>query len=402
MSMARRMHLLTATAVTRLATQPGKHHDGQGLYLQVRPPKSDSKSVAPSVSWLYRYTRNHKAHALGLGAFPVISLGEARKRAADARHKVALGTDPIEQKRAQVASVRGAVTFKQAADAFIKSHRPAWKSETHAEQWEQSLRDYVFPAIGDKSVAAITTDDVLQILRPLWATKVETGSRLRNRIELILDAARAQGYRSGENPARWRGHLDKLLPKKSKVREVKHHPALDWRDIPTFVATLRQREGTRARALELAILTGGRTDEVLKAPWREFDLDARLWTIPGGRMKNSKVHRVSLSGAAVNILQSLPRDGEFVFTDQGRRLPRNALRKVCNAIVPKEIATPHGMRATFRTWVAEATSYPPELGEMAISHTVGDATERSYQRSDLVEKRRSLMNDWAKFCKGEV
>jgi integrase len=264
------------------------------------------------------------------------------------------------------------------------------------------LRDHANPILGAMPVGTIDTAAVMRVLEPLWATKVETASRLRNRIELILDAARAQGHRSGENPARWRGHLDKLLPKKSKVREVRHHAALPWRDIPAFMATLRQREGTRARALELAILVGGRTDEILRAPWREFNLDARLWTIPGGRMKNSKVHRVSLSDTAVKILQSLPHDGEFVFTDRGRRLPRNALRKVCNSIVPRAVATPHGFRATFRTWVAEATNYPPELGEMAISHTVGDATERSYQRSDLVEKRRSLMNDWAKFCKGEV
>jgi integrase len=178
-----------------------------------------------------------------------------------------------------------AVTFKQAADAYIKSHRPAWKSETHAEQWEQSLRDHAEPILGAMPVGTIDTAAVMRVLEPLWTTKPETASRVRNRIELILDAARAQGYRSGENPARWRGHLDKLLPKKSKVREVRHHAALPWRDIPAFMATLRQREGTRARAFELAILVGGRTDEILRASWREFDLDARLWTIPGGLVR---------------------------------------------------------------------------------------------------------------------
>jgi integrase len=390
--MARRMHILTATAVTKLATQPGKWHDGGGLYLQVRPPSGADRDTAKS--WLFRFQKNGKARALGLGPFPVISLGEARRLAADARHKVALGTDPIEAKRAQVASPNGA-TFKECAKAYVEAHRGGWRSAKHAEQWEATVETYAYPFIGDKLVSAIDTSAVMLVLEPIWHRAPETASRVRGRIESVLNFAKTKGFRTGENPAAWRGHLQNLLPKKNKVKAKTHFAALPYAQLPSFMAELREMDGVKARALEFTILTAVRTDTALGGRWEE--INGSVWTIAAGRMKAEQTLNVPLSDRATAILKELPRSGDFVFSQRGVPLPEHALLQTVKKIAP---VTTHGMRATFKTWATEKTNFPREVIEAALAHTP-DELELAYQRGDLFDKRRELLNAWAAYCGGE-
>jgi integrase len=387
---------LSAVQVRNLS-QPGLYHDGDGLYLQV--------SRGGSKSWIYKYMLDGRAREMGLGPLSLISLGEARSRATEARKLRLDGTDPIEARQAKRNGIRleaaKSVTFDACAAAYIDAHKAGWHSVKHQDQWRNTLKTYASPVFGNFPVQAVDVGLVMKVLEPIWHDKSETASRLRGRIEAVLDWATVRGYRNGENPARWRGHLDKLLPARGKVRKVEHHAALPYRDVSAFMTGLRDQEGIAARALEFLILTAARTGEVIGACWDEFDFVDRLWVIPAARMKAGREHRVPLSDPAAAIIRKSekPRIGEFVFT--GRKLTRPlsnmAMLKVLERMGRVEL-TVHGFRSTFRDWVAEQTNAPSEVAEMALAHTVGDKVEAAYRRGDLFEKRRELMEDWARYC----
>jgi integrase len=303
------------------------------------------------------------------------------------------GIDPIETRDAK-RPTREPVTFAAAAKQYVAGHERAWKSADHARQWRNSLDLYVLPVIGERPISAIDTHDVLTIVEPLWQDKTETATRVLNRISLILDWAAARKLRTGDNPARWKGHLDAVLPKRSKVQRVVNHAALPYNRLPQFMAALRQQSEIGAKAAELMILTATRTNEVRFAPWSEFDLAGRLWTIPAARMKAERDHRIPLSEPVLAILSALPEAGERVFPGMGQHAILKALQRVEPGI------TSHGFRSTFRDWVAEQTNFPSEVAEMALAHAVGDKVEAAYRRGDLFEKRRQLAEEWARYCDG--
>jgi integrase len=294
------------------------------------------------------------------------------------------------------------ITFRQCAERYVEAHRAGWSNPKHAAQWQSTLATYAEPVIGDMPVKKIGgngdgTDLMLKILEPIWHTKTETASRVRGRIESILDWAKARGYRDGENPARWKGHLDKLLPARSKVAPVQHQAAMPYTEVPAFMKRLRLMPGTAARALEFTILTASRTSEVLEAKRSEIDLDSRMWTVPAARMKSRKVHRVPLSNSAIRIIKSMP-DGDFLFPGavKGRPLSNMAMLKTLERMGAQ--TTSHGFRSTFRDWGSETGNYPNELLEMAIAHTISNKVEAAYRRGDLLKKRHKLMADWDRFC----
>ena len=390
----RTMHRLTAAAVAR-QSKPGKYADGGQLWLQV--------SKWGTKSWLFRYNRHGKDRWHGLGAVDILSLAEARERARYCRKLLLDDIDPIDHRKAQRTQARleaaRAMTFRECAEAYIEAHRPSWKNPKHAAQWPSSLSTYAYPFFGDLPVADIDTPLVLKALEAIWSSKPETANRVRGRIELVLDWATARQYREGGNPARWRGHLDKLLPARSKLRTIKHHAALPYKDIATFMADLSREEGVSARALELVILTAARTGEVIGATWNEIDLDEKLWAIPPERMKAGKEHRIPLSDRAVGILNGLPRDGRYVFPGGKAKMPLSnmAMLKTLQRMERGDL-TVHGFRSTFRDWCAEQTAFSHEVAEMALAHAVGDKVEAAYRRGDMFEKRRRLMDDWASYC----
>ncbi|AYK23080.1 tyrosine-type recombinase/integrase [Pseudomonas aeruginosa] len=390
------MGSLTVKTVEKLikAGTPGTTGDGDGLYLQV------ARNGSPS--WLYRFQLNGKRRNMGLGSCDLVTLAEAREKAAEARKLAAAGIDPIEDRKEKEGAAKAAsVTFDNCASDYIAAHRPGWKNAKHAQQWENTLATYATPIIGKLAPQDITTAHILEVLKPIWSAKPETASRLRNRIELILDAAKARNLRHGENPARWRGHLDKLLPKRTKVRAVVHHPALPWAEIPKFMAGLAEHRDLTYAAMRLTILTACRTSEVLAATWDEIDDGARTWTIPGARMKSGKEHRVPLSDPAFGILTNLPRiDGSpylFPSTRKGKHLSNMAMLMGLRRMERDDL-TMHGFRSSFRDWAAECTPHPNFVVEMALAHVVGNAVEAAYRRGDLFEKRRQLMEDWAHYC----
>jgi integrase len=315
------------------------------------------------------------------------------------------GRDPLAAKRAKRDQARlaeaRAMTFRQCAEAYIDAHRAGWRNPKHAGQWPATLETYVYPTMGALPVQAVDVGLVMKAVEPIWTTKPETAGRVRGRIESVLDWATARGYRQGENPARWRGHLENLLPKKSKVRRVEHHAALAYTEIAEFVAELRRQEGVGARALEFAILTAARTGEVLGARWDEINIAERLWTVPASRMKAGKEHRVPLSDAALAIVERLAaiRSGDFVFPGarEGRPLSNMAMLMTLRRMGRGEL-TAHGFRSSFRDWAAERTAFPAEVAEMALAHVVGNKVEAAYRRGDMFEKRRQLADAWAKFC----
>lgn len=393
--MAKSVEKLTAEFVNEV-TKPGFHGDGLGLYLQV--------SVWGTKSWVLRYTRHQKAHTLGLGPAHTISLMEARKRARKARQQLLDGIDPIAAKREAAAAAKleraRMMTFRDCAEAYIKAHRAGWKNEKHADQWAATLETYAYPIVGKLDVASIDTALVMKVLEPIWTEKNETASRVRGRIESVLDWATARKYRQGENPARWRGHLDKLLPKPTKVQKVEHHAALPYREIGAFMADLRQRQGMSVLALEFSILTCARTSETIGATWAEIDLANRVWIVPATRMKAEKEHRVPLVDRAIEILQELqPLGGTYVFPGPK---PEKPLSNMGMLQLLKRMERPdltvHGFRSTFRDWAAEQTNFPSELAEMALAHTVSNRVEAAYRRGDMFEKRRKLAEAWAKYC----
>lgn len=394
--MAREIDRLSPKAVVH-KKRPGYHPDGGGLYLQVSPTGSKS--------WVFRFMLAGKAREMGLGPLHIISLAEARTKAADCRKLLLARVDPIEARDAEnartaIESARS-ITFAECAAAYIKAHKAGWKNAKHVDQWTNTLKTYCGLVMGSLPVREVDTGLVLKVLEAIWTEKPETASRLRARIEKVLDWATVRGYRSGDNPARWRGHLDKLLPKLEKRKRVKHHPALPFEQVGAFMESLRAQEGIAARALEFTVLTAGRTGEVIGAKWDEIDLNAALWTIPAARMKAHREHRVPLSPRAVKLLQGLlaTRRGDYVFPGQkeGTSLSNMAMLELLKRMDRTDL-TVHGFRSTFRDWASERTNYPREVCEMALAHTVSDQVEAAYRRGDLFEKRRRLMNEWAKYC----
>ncbi|HCP82091.1 MAG TPA: integrase [Octadecabacter sp.] len=368
------------------AAAPGRHGDGRGLFLYVKP--------SGTRSWVLRYQVQGRRRDLGLGPYPDVSLAMARDRAAEARRLIAEGEDPITKK--QQAKPK---TFREAALELIESKRPGWKNAKHAAQWTATLEAYVFPKIGAVQVARVETADVISTLTPIWSEKPETANRVRQRIEAVIDYASALGIRSGDNPARWRGHLDHLLPKPKKVRAVKHHPALPHAQIAVFMTDLAQREGLAARALAFTILTAARSGETRGMTWGEVDLDAKVWTIPAGRMKAAKEHRVPLTDAVLALLgqraEGTP-DDALIFGSEakpGKPISDMSMTAVLRRMDRTNI-TVHGFRSTFRDWAGETTGFPREVIEAALAHGIKDKAEAAYARSDLFDKRRKLMEAW--------
>jgi integrase len=393
--MARTAEKLSALVVKRLATTPGMHAVGDNLYLQVKNG---------GASWVLRYMLDQKARYMGLGSFRNWTLADARERAREQRKLLDDGRDPLDvrdeiKKRERVDAARG-TTFRECAAAYINAHRAGWRNKRHESQWRTTLASYAEPVIGTLPVQAIDTTLTLKILEPIWTAKPETASRLRGRLEAIIDWAKVRGYREGENPARWRGHLDKLLPARSKVRRVEHHAALPYAELPAFLASLRGQQSIAARALEFAILTAARTGEVIGATWAEISFAEQVWTVPAARMKASREHRVPLSERALAILKEMHTSADgFVFSGGrlGKPLSPTALILVLRRMGHADITT-HGMRSAFRDWCAERTNFPSEVAEMALAHTVSDKVEAAYRRGDLFERRRRIMNEWARFC----
>ena len=384
--------------------RPGLHSDGGGLNLRVAQFEKNGESWITK-SWLFRYQLNGKERRMGLGSVQTVSLAEAREEAARWRKELRTGADPIELRKTERARVAinsaKSMTFQDCAASYIKAHRSAWRNAKHELQWSRTLESYAYPVFGNLPVSAIDIGLVTKVLEPIWSTKTETASRVRGRIEAILDWATVRQYREGENPARWKGNLDKLLPGRSKVRTVKHHAALPYDDISEFMTELGEREGIAARGLEFLILTAARTGEVMDAVWSEFNLDENMWTIPAERMKAGREHRVSLSTEAAGIIADLMamKISDYVFPGSAanRPLSNMAFLQLLRRMKRADI-TPHGFRSTFRDWAAERTAYPSEVAEMALAHSVGNRVEAAYRRGDLYEKRRRLMDDWARFC----
>ncbi|MCD5995572.1 tyrosine-type recombinase/integrase [Pseudomonas sp. CDFA 602] len=386
------MSKLTQSFV-RTVEKPGSYHDERGLILRV--------GASGSKRWTLRYQLNNRRHDLGLGSFPAVSLKAARLAVDTYRLDISQGIDPLSKRTLPDEAVPdqapAVLTFRSEAERYIATHRQSWKNLRHAQQWSHSLRDHVYPLIGDLPVSSIETDHVLEVLTPIWGEIPETAFRLRNRIELVLDAAKARKLREGENPARWRGHLDKLLPRQT-------HSKLPFSAMPAdqlgaFMYRLDSLASTSARACELLIYTACRSAEVCDARWSEFDLKTGLWTIDAARMKAGKTHRVPLSPQALQVLQQQQgKHGVYVFPNarHAASLPGNALRRVMHELQASEFV-PHGFRSTFRTWAAESTLFPREVCEMALAHTLGDKVEAAYNRGDLLTKRRQLMNEWAAF-----
>jgi integrase len=400
--MAHSIARLTSLKLDRLRDKPGMHADGGGLYLQVKNG---------GASWILRYQLNGRTRYMGLGPLVLFGLKEARAKALNAKRLRYEGTDPLEAKRqARIRAhldVAKAVTFQQAAEKYIAAHKAGWQNAKHADQWKNTLATYAGPVIGTFPVQAIDTALVLKVLEPIWSTKPETASRVRGRIEAILDWAKVRGYCAGENPARWKGHLDHLLPARTKVRQVEHHAALPFGEIAAFMTALQQQEGTAARALEFTVLTAARTGEVLGARWSEIDVRTKIWIVPAERMKARREHRVPLSKRALAILGNMTAghaagQGEtegFVFPGAKRGAPlSNMAFLMLLRRMGRDDLTAHGFRSTFRDWAAERTAFPAEVAEMALAHTVGDKVEAAYRRGDLFEKRRRLIEAWAAFC----
>ncbi|CAN7536784.1 tyrosine-type recombinase/integrase [Phyllobacterium sp. LjRoot231] len=387
--MARPIHKLSDVEVK--AAGPGRHGDGGGLWLEVTP--------SGSRAWLFLFKIGKRRTAMGLGGYPGTSLAKARKLAGAARDALSEGRSPLTEKHKEAEP-----NFAQAVEMFLADNKTAWRNEKHRAQWDMTLGDAYCSHLRPLMVSEIGTEDVLKTLRPIWQTKSETASRLRGRVERILAFCKAKGWRSGENPAQWRGHLDAALPKPEKLKRRCHHKAMPYADVPAFVARLRGSDAMAARALELLILTAGRSGEVLGARWDEIDLERAIWTVPASRMKAGTKHEVPLSPRAAAILEQLAeeRKNAFVFFGQRKDRPLSAssMEMLLRRLKAKDATTVHGLRSSFRDWVGDATAFPRELAEHALAHRVGDETERAYRRSDALEKRRKLMVAWADFVEG--
>ncbi len=374
---------------------PGKYEDGGGLRLVV--------SNAGARKWVLRFTIGGRRREMGLGSYPDVSLAEARDKATECRKLARDGVDPIEARQTEPEKTP---SFTSCAARYIRAHRRGWKNTKHAKQWVRTLKAYARPEIGSKTVDAITTEDILKILSPIWTTKTETAKRVQGRIENILDYAAAHKYRDPLNPARWRGHLDKLLPKPTRVKKVAHHPAMPHTEVPAFMAELSNNDSISALALRFLILTATRTSEVLQAQWDEIDLKAAAWTVPAERMKTRREHRIPLSDAALVILGSVPRieGNPYIFpgTRQGRPLSGMALLQLMRGMGygregSRGNYVPHGFRSSFRDWSGEVSSFPRDVAEMALAHVIENKVEAAYRRGDLFTKRQKMMQEWADY-----
>jgi integrase len=401
--MARTIGKLSPAAV-RAANKPGIYGDGGGLYLNVGPTGGKS--------WLFRFMLNGTAREMGLGPLHTIGLAEARERALAARKLRLDGVDPLEARKAEkarkVAELAAMVSFRKAAEGYIKAHRAAWRNAHHAWQWAATLESHAYPVIGDLAVGAVDTGHVTKILEPIWNTKTETATRVRGRIEMILDYAKTHGWRTGENPARWKGHLQNVLPAPTKVAKVEHHAALPWAEIGAFMVELQKEDGVAAQAFRFTILTAARTGEVIGARWSEIDMKAAVWTVPAARMKAGQEHRVPLSEAALAVLEEAAKlrpasrvDGPVFPGGKGGKGSAglsNMAMLVLLRRMSRDDLTVHGFRSSFRDWASEATRHEHAVVEKALAHTIESKVEAAYRRGDLLEKRRPLMNDWAAFC----
>jgi integrase len=400
--------MLTEKKIARLMRTAGRYHDRDGLYLRVK---------GSSASWMFRFEvaddrpgreGKRRERWLGLGSYRAFNLKEARRRAREQRQLRADGVDPVEVRKAKKAeralSAAKAMTFRQCAEAYIAANEHTWRSVKHAKQWPSTLATYVYPVLGNLPVADIDIGLVLKCIEPNWSSKTETMSRVRGRIESVLDWATVRKYRVGDNPARWDGYLEHALPSKSKLAAVVHHAAMPYAELGVFMGALREREGVAARALEFLILSCARAGEILGARWPEIDLDARMWTVPATRMKSGKEHRVALSERAVELLRSLPTEAgnDLVFIGgAGRGLPDKALTAVLRGIRDNG-ASVHGFRSTFRDWAAERTNFSREVCELALAHATAGRVEAAYQRADLLRKRRALAEAWSKYTSAPV
>jgi integrase len=410
--MPRRAAGLTAAKVR--TAKPGRYGDGNGLYLLVRTPAARF--------WLFRFTspRTGKLREMGLGKADAdgarggVTLAEAREKASELRRVVKAGVDPLERQaeaeaaaaaEAEAAEIRSK-TFDAVAALYLEAHRGAWKNAKHRDQWPTTMRQYASPHFGSLPVSEIDTAHVTAALRSIWQHKTETASRLRGRIEAVLDYATVLGWRAGANPARWRGHLDKVFPRRTKVQPIQHHPALPWQEVPAFMAALRGQDWMAARALEFCVLTAARSGEVLGARWPEIDMNAGVWVVPKERMKAGREHRVALSGAALAVLRQVaplrpacePDPLVFPGRFQGRPLSHRSMAAAVRRMGRKDEFTVHGFRSAFRDWAGETTAHPREVVEAALAHRLGDRVEQAYARGDLFQKRRRLMEDWGAFC----
>ena len=387
------IHKLTPRKVA--TADPGKYEDGGGLRLVV--------SNTGAKKWVLRFTIEGKRREMGLGSFPDVGLAEARDKATEHRKQAKAGIDPIEARQTEPEKTP---TFTTCAARYIRAHRRSWKNAKHARQWVRTLKTYARSVIGSKRVDAVSTEDILKILSPIWTTKTETAKRVQGRVENILDYAAAHKYRDPLNPARWRGHLDKLLPKPSRVKKVTHHPAMPHSEVPAFVAELSSNDSVSALALRFLILTATRTSEVLQAQWSEIDLESAVWIIPAKRMKARREHRIPLSDAATATLESLPRiDGNpYLFPSARHGLPLSnmALLQLMRGMGygvdgNRGDYVPHGFRSSFRDWSGEVSSFPRDVAEMALAHIIENKVEAAYRRGDLFTKRRMMMQEWADY-----
>ncbi|MGF7163524.1 integrase [Rhodoligotrophos appendicifer] len=397
--MPRTINRLSALKVASTSAK-GMHPDGAGLYLQI--------TGTGAKSWIFRFKLHKRSRDMGLGSASLISLADVRREAEKARALLRLGIDPIQARKSdraqELLSASRAKTFDDCASQYIADHKVAWRNPKHVQQWENTLQTYASPVFGSFPVADVDTGLVLQVLKPIWLSKPETASRLRGRIESILGWAATMGYRSGENPARWRAHLENLLPAKGKVRAVKHHEALPYTEVADFLMSFAEDTSISAEAMRFTILTASRTGEALGARWEEFDLEQGIWTVPASRMKAGKQHRVPLSPELIALLHRLAslRQNDFVFPGQRflKPLSNMALLMMLRRLGRPDI-TVHGFRSSFRDWVADQTNFPRDVAEMALAHAVGDAVEAAYRRGEMFEKRRRLMVAWANYCCSE-
>jgi integrase len=373
------------------AAKPGLLADGDGLYLSV------SKTGAKS--WRYIYVRGGKRTELGLGSYGTgteqVSLAAARDKADGIRAMLGAGGDP---KSTPKETPQAPVTFGKFADDFIATMESGWRNAKHRQQWKNSLKQHA-PVLREKPIAEITVDDVIGVLKPIWVSKAETASRIRGRIETILDAAKVSKLREGENPARWKGNLVHLLPKRKKLQRG-HHKALPYAEMPEFIKVLRKKKGIASKALEFTTLTAARSGEVREAVWPEIDFNKKIWTVPAEKMKAEREHRVPLCSRAIEILNEMKEisTSDLIFPGEksGKTMSDMTLSAVLRRM--KIDATVHGMRSSFRDWVGDETDHPSEVGEAALAHAIGDETEEAYRRGDALEKRRKLMDDWANYC----
>ena len=375
---------------------PGKYEDGAGLRLVV--------SHSGSRRWVLRYTLHGNRREMGLGSFLEVSLAKARTKADEFRKQASEGIDPIESRLVEPLKIP---TFTSCAAQFIRAHRRGWKNAKHARQWVSTMKTYARPVIGSKQVDIIKTEDILRVLSPIWTSKTETAKRVQGRIENIMDFASAHKYCDPLNPARWRGHLDKLLPKPSRVKTVVHHPAMPYTDLPDFMNELKLKSGISTNALQFLILTACRTGEVIKAEWSEIDIKAATWIIPASRMKARQEHRVPLSSQAIALLNSMPKieSNPYVFPGarHGKPLSNMALLQVMRKMGygvsgDRGEYVPHGFRSSFRDWSGEVSSFPRDVAEMALAHVIENKVEAAYRRGDLFDKRRKMMQEWSDYC----